>query len=280
MKKFLIQCKKCGIFHEGKNGFFASKVIPCHCGHVIDIKKEKIVVRECHHCGNTVLYDQTKGYMNICPVCKHSLYDKEELKNFNEFDCPNCACEIHVHKNTLVTDCPLCGEHIEVLKQLELKKIKEKDEPNVIKFEGEKDLVVWKHPIENFNLGSQLIVHDAQEAIFFKDGRALEAFGAGRHTLEVHKFPSLTDLSSLESQRSIHSEVYFVNMVTQTEVKWGTDSKVRMFDPASGLSLELGAYGEFAFKVVDSRKFLISLIHQPVTLILIFFQVQHLRIVY
>ena len=42
MKKFLIQCKKCGIFHEGKNGFFASKVIPCHCGHVIDIKKEKI----------------------------------------------------------------------------------------------------------------------------------------------------------------------------------------------------------------------------------------------
>ena len=50
---------------------------------------------------------------------------EEELKNFNEFDCPNCACEIHVHKNTLVTDCPLCGEHIEVLKQLELKKIKD-----------------------------------------------------------------------------------------------------------------------------------------------------------
>ena len=49
-------------------------------------------------------------------------------------------------------------------------------------------------------------------------------------------------------------------MVTQTGVKWGTDSKVRMFDPASGLSIELGACGEFNLQVVNSRKLLVKLV--------------------
>ena len=49
-------------------------------------------------------------------------------------------------------------------------------------------------------------------------------------------------------------------MVTQTGIKWGTDTKVRMFDPASGLSIELGAYGEFNLKVINSRKLLIKLV--------------------
>ena len=43
--------------------------------------------------------------------------------------------------------------------------------------------------------------------------------------------------------------MYFINTVTKAEIKWGTDSKVRMFDPASGLSIELGAYGEFNIRV-------------------------------
>ena len=49
-------------------------------------------------------------------------------------------------------------------------------------------------------------------------------------------------------------------MVTQTGIKWGTDTKVRMFDPASGLHVELGAYGEFNLRVCNSRKLLIKLV--------------------
>ena len=50
----------------------------------------------------------------------------------------------------------------------------------VISGKGDNETLVWKHPIEDFNFGSQLIVHESQEAIFFRDGQALDLFGAGR----------------------------------------------------------------------------------------------------
>ena len=62
---------------------------------------------------------------------------------------------------------------------------------SVIKYEGPNDVLIWKHPTEDFNLGTQLIVHESQEAIFFRDGKALDLFGAGRHTLTTQKLPLL-----------------------------------------------------------------------------------------
>ena len=47
-------------------------------------------------------------------------------------------------------------------------------------YEGDNTVFVWKHPLEDFNLGSQLIVHESQEALLFRNGRALDLFPAGR----------------------------------------------------------------------------------------------------
>ena len=41
---------------------------------------------------------------------------------------------------------------------------------DVIKYEGDNSTFVWKHPLEDFNSLSQLIVHESQEAIFFMNG--------------------------------------------------------------------------------------------------------------
>ena len=43
-------------------------------------------------------------------------------------------------------------------------------------------------------------------------------------------------------------------------IKWGTDSKVRMFDPMTGMHMELGASGEFNIRVVNARKFLLKVV--------------------
>ena len=133
---------------------------------------------------------------------------------------------------------------------------------DVIKYEGDNRTFIWKHPCEDFNLGSQLIVHESQEAVFFRDGKALESFGAGRHTLETQNLPHLKDnINSIAGGKSVfHSEVYFINLTTQLGVKWGTDSKIRMFDPISGLHLELGACGTFNIKVIDGRKLLLKVV--------------------
>ena len=133
---------------------------------------------------------------------------------------------------------------------------------SIIKYEGDNETLVWKHPIEDFNYGSQLIVHESQEAVFFRDGQALDLFGAGRYTLETQQLPLLEKVYKLptDTEGTFHSEVYFINTATQMGAKWGTDSKVRLFDPASGLHVELGASGEFSIRVIDSRKLLVKLV--------------------
>ena len=58
----------------------------------------------------------------------------------------------------------------------------------VIKYEGDNDILIYKHPAEDFNTLSQLIVHESQEAVFFSDGQALDSFKAGRYTVEYLHF--------------------------------------------------------------------------------------------
>lgn len=133
---------------------------------------------------------------------------------------------------------------------------------DVIKYEGGNTTLIYKHPKTDFNLGTQLIVHESQEAVFFRDGEALESFGAGRHTLETQNLPYLKNkINALAGGAHVfHSEVYFINLTTELGVKWGTDSKIRLFDPISGLHLEIGASGTFNIKVVDGRKLLVKVV--------------------
>src|SRR6266550_9142457 len=65
-----------------------------------------------------------------------------------------------------------------------------------------------------FRLGSQLIVRESQAAVFFRDGKALDVFGPGRHTLSTMNIPLLTGLLSLPfgGTSPFRAEVIFVNM--------------------------------------------------------------------
>ena len=133
---------------------------------------------------------------------------------------------------------------------------------DVIKYEGDNSTFIWKHPCEDFNSLTQLIVHESQEAIFFMNGQALDLFGAGRYTLETQNIPQVGKLLNRTTgdQTPFHCEVYFINQTVQMGLKWGTDSKVRYIDPESGVPLELGASGEMNLQVSDSRKLLIKLV--------------------
>ncbi len=133
---------------------------------------------------------------------------------------------------------------------------------SVIKYEGSNEVLAHKHKNEDFTIGSQLIVHESQEALFMRDGKAMDLFTAGRHTLTTYNIPLLRDLMKLGTggENVFHAEVYFINMTTMMGIRWGTDSKVRLFDPASGLHIEIGASGNFNIRVNDSRKLVIKLV--------------------
>lgn len=133
----------------------------------------------------------------------------------------------------------------------------------VIKYEGDNSTFIWKHPCEDFNSNTQLIVHESQEAVFFMNGQALDLFGAGRHTLETQNIPKIGKLLGRLTggdTTPFHCEVYFINKTVQMGIKWGTDSKVRYLDPNLGIPLEIGACGEMNLAVSDSRKLLLKLV--------------------
>jgi len=132
----------------------------------------------------------------------------------------------------------------------------------VIKYEGDNSTFIWKHPCEDFNTTTQLIVHESQEAIFFMNGEALDLFGPGRHTLTTQNIPLIGKAFSkiTDGKTPFHCEVYFINKTVQMAIKWGTDSKVRFIEPTMGIPLELGASGELNLAVSDSRKLLLKLV--------------------
>ena len=133
---------------------------------------------------------------------------------------------------------------------------------NVIKFEGENDTIIWKYPKEDFNLGSQLIVHESQEAIFFLNGQILDVFGPGKYTLETQNIPILSKIINIPTGgvSQFHCEVYFINMVEHLAIKWGTDSKIQYVEPEFKFPLSIGANGEMAISMVDTKKLLLKLV--------------------
>lgn len=138
----------------------------------------------------------------------------------------------------------------------------------IIKYEGDNETLVYKHPAEDFNTLSQLIVHESQEAVFYSDGQALDSFKAGRYTLETKNIPLLSKLRNLISDgvSPFHTEVYFINLTTLMDINWGTPSKFTVKDPNYGYSYEAGANGSFGLKIVDGRNLLINLIGTEATM--------------
>jgi membrane protease subunit (stomatin/prohibitin family) len=108
----------------------------------------------------------------------------------------------------------------------------------------------------DFRLGSQLVVRESQTAVFFRDGKALDVFGPGRHTLSTMNIPLLTGLLSLPfgGTSPFRAEVDFVNMADFIDQKWGTMEPVTFRDSQFGM-VRLRAFGTYSMAVADPQLF-------------------------
>lgn len=107
-----------------------------------------------------------------------------------------------------------------------------------------------------FRLGSQLIVRESQAAVFFRDGKALDVFGPGRHTLSTANIPLLANLISIPfgGTSPFRAEVVFVNLADLIDMKWGTMEPVTFRDSEFGM-VRLRAFGTYAMAVADPQLF-------------------------
>jgi membrane protease subunit (stomatin/prohibitin family) len=108
--------------------------------------------------------------------------------------------------------------------------------------------------------GAQLIVQQNQEAIFFRDGRAMDSFGPGRYTLTTANIPILGKLLTIPFEKSpFQACVYFVGKQTFIDQRWGTRTPITIKDPQFGI-VRLKGYGKFAYRVVDGSLLLNSIV--------------------
>jgi membrane protease subunit (stomatin/prohibitin family) len=128
--------------------------------------------------------------------------------------------------------------------------------PQVIEWKnpGPED-IVWKYPDEEIIWGAQLIVHEYEAAVFFRDGKAYDVFGPGRHQLTTLNLPLLTSLLSRIAgygERPFKALVVFVS----TKIfpgKYGARAQTTELAP-------LQVHGTFWFKVENPQLFVMEVV--------------------
>jgi len=105
-------------------------------------------------------------------------------------------------------------------------------------------------------LGSQLLVEESQQAVFFRDGKALDTFGPGRHTLATQNLPFLTKILGIpfEGKSPFQAAVIFVSTKTFLDLKWGTKEPVAYRDSELAM-VRLRAFGKFAVRITNAQLF-------------------------
>jgi len=124
-----------------------------------------------------------------------------------------------------------------------------------------KDELVHRFPetgIADLRIGSQVIVREGQNAVFMRDGRALDVFGPGRHTITTANIPLLVDLVGVafSGRTPFTAEIYFVSMREFVDQKWGTPQPIIVRNPGVGLGVALlQGFGTYSFQISDPQQF-------------------------
>jgi membrane protease subunit (stomatin/prohibitin family) len=108
--------------------------------------------------------------------------------------------------------------------------------------------------------GAQLVVQQNQVAVFYRDGRAMDQFGPGRHTLTTGNLPLIGRILSAPFERSpFQAQVYFVGMQTFLDQRWGTRQPIMVRDQDFGV-VRLRGFGKFSYRVVDASLLINTLV--------------------
>ncbi len=138
---------------------------------------------------------------------------------------------------------------------------------DVVEYANEmKDELVHRFPEEgvaDLRIGSQVIVRESQKAVFYRDGKALDVFGPGRHTIATANIPLLIDLvgKAFNNRTPFVAEVYYVSVKDFADRKWGTPQPIIVRNPGMGLGVALlQGFGTYSYQIKDAQQFVTQLV--------------------
>ena len=138
---------------------------------------------------------------------------------------------------------------------------------DVVEYPDEmRDEIVHRFPetgYGDFRIGSQVIVRESQNAVFFRDGNALDVFHPGRHTIATANIPGVINFigRAFNDRTPFTAEVYFLSMREFVDKKWGTPQPIIVRNPGMGLGVALlQGFGTYSFQVEDPQQFVTQVV--------------------
>jgi len=128
------------------------------------------------------------------------------------------------------------------------------------------DEIVHRFPetgVADLRIGSQVIVRESQNVVFFRDGQALDTFGPGRHTIVTANIPKIIDFigKAFNDRTPFTAEVYFVSMKEFADRKWGTPQPIIVRNTGVGLGIALlQGFGSYSFQIKDAQQFITQIV--------------------
>lgn len=133
---------------------------------------------------------------------------------------------------------------------------------DVVKYQNVDGELCHKFDSDDLRMGTQLVVHPAQTAIFVKGGAICDEFTAGTYTLDTRNIPILNTIINLPfgSESPFQAEVWFINQTAKLNLPWGTPHPIQIEDPRYHIIVPVRAHGQYGIRVTNPRMFLETLI--------------------
>lgn len=119
-----------------------------------------------------------------------------------------------------------------------------------------------KFQSNTIKMGSQLVVYPSQIAIFVSRGKICDIFEQGTYTLQSDNLPILSGIINIPygGDTPFPAEVWFINLTSKLDLKWGTSTPIQLEDPRYGIIVPVRAYGQYGVRIVNPQLFLTTLV--------------------
>lgn len=134
---------------------------------------------------------------------------------------------------------------------------------DVVRFEGTgDDWLVYKHPVDEFNNKSRLIVANAEVAIVVHNGKIEKILEEGAYPINSELLPILKNFPKafFGGKNPYPIEIYFINKRLKLDMLWGTADPIKMLDPTFHVEINVRARGQLGVRLANYQFFFQTLL--------------------